>query len=96
MIRRRLIRGICIALLTLCVTAWVGSYWQYVGVSRFSDRYIYTAYFQCGEFTLISVYHGMGQRSPQWDWGCDAANWKSVTGRLKTSHFGTLQNQPVV
>jgi hypothetical protein len=28
MIWRRLIRGICIALLALCVTAWVGSYWE--------------------------------------------------------------------
>ena len=33
MFRRWIIRGLALTLLTLCVVAWVGSYWRVVGIS---------------------------------------------------------------
>jgi hypothetical protein len=37
MVRRWVIRGICAALLALCMAAWVGSYWRAVRVVRFDN-----------------------------------------------------------
>jgi hypothetical protein len=34
MLKRWIIRSLCIALLTLCATVWVGSYWQALHLAR--------------------------------------------------------------
>jgi hypothetical protein len=67
MLRRWLIRGICIALLTLCVTAWVGSYWQEVMVFRHSRQATFIFDLQCGEMVFYNDYEPSLHRVPRWE-----------------------------
>jgi hypothetical protein len=51
MFRRWFIRSLALALLTLCVTAWVGSYWRLIEMERW-DRHRIICQGQWGEICL--------------------------------------------
>jgi hypothetical protein len=60
MVRRWIIRGLALALLTLCVTAWIGSYFEIETVFYESKTEIWWASVAGGELELTHQHHGPG------------------------------------
>jgi hypothetical protein len=68
MIWRWIIRGMAIALVTLCVTAWVGSYWEEVGGYRGSGHRLFAAEIVYGKIGLGETRDLELDHSPSWHW----------------------------
>jgi hypothetical protein len=70
MLRRWIIRSLAIALLTLCVTAWVGSYFEGVEVRYSSAPHHYSLMLGAGELFTWDQFNGWsappGFGPPQW------------------------------
>jgi len=91
MIRRWFIRSLALMLLTLCVVAWVGSYWREMGVLYKSPGNTCGVGVQGGRLCVLhyggsATVHGPGWhllvQAPSGDWSL----WDSVTA--KTSFLG--------
>ncbi len=50
--RRWIIRSLALALLTLCVTAWMGSYWLDVEAEWYIDLDVFRAHLECGRMVI--------------------------------------------
>ena len=70
MIRRWLIRGLALTLLTLCVGAWVGSYWRAVTIERRNSSGVQAAIIEWGAVGIVSI---DGKIDPQWHWNVNPA-----------------------
>ena len=53
MMRRSIIRGTCVLLLALCITAWVGSYWRALGFAHQGNK-MYSLNIDCGRVLVGS------------------------------------------
>ena len=68
MLRRWLIRALALTLLTLCVAAWVGSYWQWAGINRHYHGYRVAV--NCGAGLIYSqVLDHEPFVMSEWGWG---------------------------
>jgi hypothetical protein len=79
MLRRWIIRGLGIALLTLCVTAWVWSYWWFVEVDYSSGKVSRDFIVMCGRMRLAR------QLSGREGWSWDYGRWTS--GPMSADQF---------
>jgi hypothetical protein len=52
MIRRWILRGLAVALLAVCVAAWVGSYWRIIGVGWYFGRDYYLTGMEWGRIAF--------------------------------------------
>jgi hypothetical protein len=79
MIRRWLIRGLALTLLTLCVVAWAASYWQCVQTTVYAagSRVYVTCQVEAGTI-LIVEFVGVPARRWNWSWQRFAVNLKGV------------------
>ncbi len=74
MMRRWLIRALALALLTLCVGAWVGSYWRLFEVDYSSGKVSRNLIILCGRIRFAR------QLSAREGWTCDSEwVWRSDT-----------------
>jgi hypothetical protein len=55
MVWRRVIRGLAVALVTVCAVAWVGSYWRAVGIAYVPKAAQYFGVIWDGRFDLARV-----------------------------------------
>lgn len=81
MIRRWLIRGLALTLLTLCVVAWVGSYWEAVVVQHDGDK-LYSLNVDSGR--VLAVCYNLSAYPPIWDAGFYdplGIEWDARTGK---------------
>jgi hypothetical protein len=79
MVGRRIIRGLGIALLTLCVAAWVGSYFGFSYVRYVSNTRCWWSSLDGGGLDLIYEYHGTdGPRGWLAEYGPYPATWLSA------------------
>ena len=78
MFRRWLIRGLALTLLTLCVVAWVGSYWRQVGLKADSADKVRLIFFNYGSLAIRSM-----------DWGAIRAK-RGLPPNDEPLHFVTF------
>jgi hypothetical protein len=89
MLRRWIIRGIAIAVLTLCVAAWVGSYFRWVAVCYGRDTHSWWLRQACGKLFFNDQYRPPGYPN-EWymQYGrCDAYNRDQTRGIYEKSAY---------
>jgi hypothetical protein len=90
MIRRWLIRSLCLALLTLCVTAWVGSYWEQICVKCYSASHAFDAEVLCGAMILGDEFHPEWHNARTWWWNIGAANREVSQNQFRETKYHAL------
>jgi hypothetical protein len=73
MVRHWIIRSLALALLTLCVVAWVHSCYFFVRLTRTAGGQFWCLGWACGTVG-IAVTHGPGYRSGGWEWNNERVN----------------------
>ena len=77
MFRCRLIRGFALLLLTLCVVAWLGSYWRHATVCYAVKGVTRQLFIQSGYLIFTNEVIDVPQRS-RWVWKLESADTKGT------------------